>query len=62
MNVNSQRKSTEIVSVGRYALLIVSIDLACSLPGLTREININYTSIVLLISHFLPHFLRLSVE
>ncbi|KAK2462238.1 hypothetical protein APHAL10511_005734 [Amanita phalloides] len=29
---------------------------------LTTEININYTSVVTLISHFMPHFLKLSEE
>jgi hypothetical protein len=48
---------------GRYTLLLQSSEsIVNNLPELQSEMNINYTSIVSMITFFLPHLLKLSVS
>lgn len=42
--------------------LVTSHEFNKYLTELASEINVNYTSVVTLICHFMPHFLKLSVK
>ena len=42
--------------------LVASRGFGRYLAGLASEINVSYASVVTLICHFMPHFLKLSVK